>query len=88
MNAFFYVFTETLRSICYLTLFLDISSRVLIWFGAERTFTGSLLTSVSDMLAFPFRRLLKGFTDRHPFFERLPWLCGTVFIYLLAESIP
>lgn len=88
MNGFFFVLTETLRTLCYLTLFLDISSRVMVWFGADRTYTGVLLTAVSDMLAFPFRRLLKRFTDRYPFFDRLPWLCGTVFIYLLAESIP
>ena len=83
-----YIFKETLRSVCYLTLFFDIFARIIYWFGAEYTQTGEFLRRVSELISFPFKRLLLNFTLRHPFFEGLPNACGTVFVFLLAELLP
>ena len=83
-----YVFTETLRAVCNLTLFFDIFARITYWFGAENTKTGAFLRSVSDMISFPFVKLLAKFTRRHPFFDRLPYTLGTVFVFLILLLLP
>ena len=83
-----YVFSETVRSVCYLTLILDIFSRITYWVGAEDTRTGEFLRSVSDMISFPFRSLMAKFILRHPFFEPFPRMLGTVFVFLIAELLP
>ena len=83
-----YIFTETLRAVCNLTLFFDISARLMFWFGAEHTGTGEFLRSVSDLISFPFRKLLSKFVLRHPFFEGLPGMCGTALIYTVMALLP
>lgn len=83
-----YIFTETVRAVCYLTLFFDIFARITYWFGAEYTRTGELLRAVSDMISFPFRRIFARLVARHPFFDGLPGLCGTVFVFLITELLP
>ena len=83
-----YIFSETVRAVCLLTLFFDIFARITFWFGAEHTRTGEALRAVSDMISFPFRRLLARFVARHPFFEGLPGLCGTAFVYTVAALLP
>lgn len=84
MTVAAYVLASVLRSVCYFILFLDIYSRVLPWFGAENTFTGRCLRVVSNILSYPFRVILKGFTDRHPTAVDIPALLGSVFILLVA----
>ena len=83
-----YVVSELLRTVCYFILFLDLSARMMPWIGAENTYTGRVIRSVSLALEFPFFRLLRRAIDRYPMLERIPALMGTVFIYLLAVSIP
>ena len=81
-----YIFARTFSSICYLILILDITSRAVGWIGAEKTRTGEFLTSVSRLFSYPFQYIFAPLVRRRPFFEWLPRLCGTVFIYLLAFS--
>jgi hypothetical protein len=88
MELTVYVFTETLRAVCQLTLFFDIFARITYWFGAEDTRTGVFLRSVSDMISFPFRRIFHKFIQRHPFFEGMPGACGTVFVFLILLLLP
>jgi len=83
-----YVFAEMLRAVCYLTLLFDIFARITVWFGVEEMLIGYFLRSVSDMISFPFRRLLSAFVLRHPFLDGLPRLCGTVFVFLVASLLP
>lgn len=83
-----YVLTETLRTVCNLTLFFDIFARITYWFGAENTRTGAFLRSVSDMISYPFSRILSRFVQRHPFFDRLPYALGTVFVFLILLLLP
>ena len=83
-----YLAAETLKGILYLILFLDLSSRIMPWIGAEDTDAGRAVRSLSELISFPFVRLMKGFTDRHPFFDRAPQALGTVLIYILAVSVP
>ena len=83
-----YVFTETLRAVCQLTLFFDIFARITYWFGAEDTRTGLFLRSVSDMISFPFRRIFYKFVQRHPFLDGLPGTCGTVLVFLIMALLP
>jgi hypothetical protein len=83
-----YVFTETLRVVCNLTLFFDIFARLTYWFGAENTGTGAFLRSVSDMISYPFARLLSKFVERHPFFDRLPNTCGTLLVFMILLLLP
>lgn len=80
-----YVFSAILRCACYIVLFMDIAARMITWFKAEDTFTGRFVCYVSDVLAFPFRRLLKRFTDRHPTAVDIPRLFGSVFVLLVAS---
>ncbi len=78
------IFSSVLRGACYIVLFMDIASRTTAWIGAEDTFTGRTLERVSELFAFPFRRLLRRFTDRHPTAVDIPRLLGSVFILLVA----
>ena len=83
-----YLISETLKTTLYLILFLDLSSRIMPWLGAEDTNAGRAVGLLSDFISFPFSKLLKRFTDRHPFFDRMPQAMGTVLIYFLAVSVP
>ena len=88
MSLAFSTVTQTLRAVCYLTLFMDISARMMFWFGAENTATGSLLRSVSEFISYPFRRVLRRAVERHPSLEMLPGLIATALVFIIAESIP
>ncbi|MBQ9115986.1 MAG: hypothetical protein IJY04_03095 [Clostridia bacterium] len=88
MNITFTIVTETLRAVLYLTLFMDVSSRMMFWFGAENTLTGSFLRLVSDMISAPFRRLLSRAVARHPSVDMIPGILGTAVIAAIAFSIP
>lgn len=78
------IFSAALRGACYLVLFMDIASRTTCWIGAEDTFTGRALHSVSQFISFPFRRLMRRFTERHPTAVDIPGLLGSVFVLLVA----
>ena len=83
-----YIFTETFRTVCYFTLFIDIFARITYWFGAEHTRVGELLRAVSYMISYPFGRIFQRFVARHPFFDGLPGICGTVFVFLIIKLLP
>jgi len=88
MTEAVYIFSEALKAVLYLLLFLDLSSRIMPWIGAEDTNAGRALDSLSEFISFPFTKLMKRFTDRYPLLDRVPQAMGTVLIYILAVSVP